>query len=246
MQELQQAYQQNYIHSVDRGLRGPRLVAARKLLQPVWQYLGTDVLEIGCSSGEALELMRESGRRPVGIDVGQRLVDEARELGLDARRVAPGELLPFQSETFDSVYASHVLEHTYSPFTLLLEIRRVLRTGGHAVIIVPNSMNLRRSAFARGHVSYYDVDNIYYTLRAAGLSPLLIKTDLPAAGRFKRTLPLTLGNWASPRQRSVLRFLPIMHLGINLYAVAQKLPGCGPNGLDDCRGEVGSAEEQLV
>jgi SAM-dependent methyltransferase len=246
MTGTEHAYQQSYIQEAERGPREARLSRARKLLQPVWPYLGTDVLEIGCSSGEALQLMRDSGRRPMGIDVGQSMIDEARSVGLDARCVAPDAALPFPSESFDSVYASHVLEHTYSPFPLLLEIRRVLRPGGHAVIIVPNSMNLRRSAFVRGHVSYYDVDNIYYSLRAAGLAPLLIKTDLPAAGRIERALPLTPGNWASPLQRSVLRFLPIVHLGINLYAVAKKVPGCGPNGFDDCRGEVGGGEERLA
>jgi SAM-dependent methyltransferase len=45
--------------------------------------------------------------------------------------------LAFADESFDMVYASHVLEHIDDDLTALGEIRRVLRPGGAAILPVP-------------------------------------------------------------------------------------------------------------
>ncbi len=45
--------------------------------------------------------------------------------------------LPFQNESFDLVYASHVLEHVQEDRQALAEIRRVLRPSGIAILPVP-------------------------------------------------------------------------------------------------------------
>lgn len=45
--------------------------------------------------------------------------------------------LPFRDESFDAVYASHVLEHIDDDEKALSEIRRVLRPNGMAILPVP-------------------------------------------------------------------------------------------------------------
>ncbi len=45
--------------------------------------------------------------------------------------------IPYPDETFDVIYASHVLEHVPDDRRAMREIRRVLRTGGWAVLLVP-------------------------------------------------------------------------------------------------------------
>lgn len=45
--------------------------------------------------------------------------------------------LPFEDESFDFVYASHVLEHVVEDLTAILEVKRVLKPGGVAVLPVP-------------------------------------------------------------------------------------------------------------
>ena len=45
--------------------------------------------------------------------------------------------LPFADASFDVVYCSHVLEHVADDRRALREIRRVLREGGWALILVP-------------------------------------------------------------------------------------------------------------
>jgi SAM-dependent methyltransferase len=49
-----------------------------------------------------------------------------------------GEHLPFAGESFDLVVCLWVLEHVREPLTVLHEVGRVLRPGGHLVFLTPN------------------------------------------------------------------------------------------------------------
>jgi SAM-dependent methyltransferase len=50
--------------------------------------------------------------------------------------------LPFDDASFDLVYASHILEHiTFLP-ALKREFKRIVRVGGHIVMIAPNYTSL--------------------------------------------------------------------------------------------------------
>lgn len=45
--------------------------------------------------------------------------------------------LPVTENSFDIVYASHILEHSVAPLVALLEWRRVLKNGGHLILWGP-------------------------------------------------------------------------------------------------------------
>lgn len=51
--------------------------------------------------------------------------------------------LPFDSNRFDVVVSTEVLEHLGAPFMILSEIVRVLRPGGLLCITIPNYWNIR-------------------------------------------------------------------------------------------------------
>lgn len=53
--------------------------------------------------------------------------------------------MPFDNGTFDCVIANHVLEHVGDVERALGEIRRVLRSGGHAILQTPYSSKLQRT-----------------------------------------------------------------------------------------------------
>jgi len=48
-----------------------------------------------------------------------------------------GKVLPFESESFDSLFCSEVLEHLFNPQEILPEIYRVLKPGAVGLITVP-------------------------------------------------------------------------------------------------------------
>lgn len=80
-----------------------------------------------------------------GLDIGfqgytdgaQPILDTA--IGVDTNYPGyNGSNLPFQSESQDYVYSSHCLEHIEHDYHTISEWFRVLKPGGHLVIVVPH------------------------------------------------------------------------------------------------------------
>src|SRR6059058_5738186 len=46
--------------------------------------------------------------------------------------------LPFKNRCFDSLYASHILEHTDKPKDAAMEFIRIVKSGGRVAFFVPN------------------------------------------------------------------------------------------------------------
>ncbi|MHB8528490.1 MAG: class I SAM-dependent methyltransferase [Caulobacteraceae bacterium] len=53
--------------------------------------------------------------------------------------------MPFEDDSFDFVFANHVLEHVGDDRRAVGEIRRVLRVGGRAILQTPFSRKLDRT-----------------------------------------------------------------------------------------------------
>jgi SAM-dependent methyltransferase len=62
---------------------------------------------------------------------------------------ASGEQLPLADAAADAVVASHSIEHTYNPRQMVREINRILKPGGEAVILTPNTASMSRHVFGR-------------------------------------------------------------------------------------------------
>ncbi len=175
-QEGQALYLKRFVHRVHKCMRQ---------LQAVREYIpkARDVLDIGCSAGYMMQAARELGMRGTGLDCSTFAVGLCRERGLRAV-VGDIDAMPFADATFDIVTAKHTLEHMRDPKAALAEMRRVLRPGGVALIIVPDAQYWKRFALLR-RGSYFRPDragwqhHIYYApahlsrmSQAAGLQPL--------------------------------------------------------------------------
>jgi ubiquinone/menaquinone biosynthesis C-methylase UbiE len=104
---------------------------------------GMDVLDVGCGQGIDLVRYARAGARVTGIDLTPRHVELARQhldaAGLEGEVVlGDAEQLPFEDGSFDRVSSNGVLHHTPDIAAALREIRRVLRPGGEARVIVYN------------------------------------------------------------------------------------------------------------
>ncbi|MGI9952300.1 methyltransferase domain-containing protein [Moorellaceae bacterium AZ2] len=111
--------------------------------EAIYEYLqpqaSTEILDIGCGTGNfSLELARR-GVKVTGIDVSEPMLARAREkaaqegvavrfLRSDARR------LPFPDESFDAVVSVTALEFVPDLGAALQEAYRVLKTGGRLVV----------------------------------------------------------------------------------------------------------------
>jgi SAM-dependent methyltransferase len=77
----------------------------------------------------------KTARRFVGVDTDAAMRDHPL---LHLRVKALGGTLPFRDGSFDLVTANMVAEHLPDPRSVLRDVRRVLRPGGHFVFHTPN------------------------------------------------------------------------------------------------------------
>jgi SAM-dependent methyltransferase len=103
---------------------------ARALVGEVarWAGRGASVLCLGCRNGIELDLFRARGLEPVGVD----LFSQRRDI-----LVMDMHDLLFPDDSFDAVYASHSLEHSFDLDAVLSEIHRVARDGAIVAVEVP-------------------------------------------------------------------------------------------------------------
>jgi len=159
---------------------------------------GECVLELGFGPGvDVARLWRAVGPsgRVAGADVSTEMVRHARRRnrtaiaqgGVDLRRAAATEL-PFADAAFDAVYATNSAQFWRDLAAGFSEVRRVLRPGGRAVVVVQPmskgataadardwSVRLRRSM---EQVGFVDVTGVERELR-----PLLTVAALGSVAR---------------------------------------------------------------
>jgi len=98
------------------------------------------VLDCGCGRGLILSLLREQlpDARLVGTDISQGSVDQTRNKGFEAEVADVSVHLPFDDEIFDCVVFGELIEHLVDPDAALVQIARVLKTGGTLILTTPN------------------------------------------------------------------------------------------------------------
>ncbi len=113
------------------------------------RYKGKKILEIGCGAGIDLMQFARAGATMSARDLTENAVELAtanlaREGYSGDIKQGNAEALDCADDTFDVVYSHGVLHHTVDTEKSIAEVRRVLKPGGEAVIMLYN----RNSWFA--------------------------------------------------------------------------------------------------
>jgi SAM-dependent methyltransferase len=153
--------------------------AAQRRFEIIERIKGTGtVLDVGCGSGEALEVAGQRGWIGVGVEPVEASAERARSRGLTVRTGTLSDAnLPLRS--FDLVAAWHVLEHILDPVAFLSELARYARPGGLVAVEVPNWRHRSRRVRGRDwdqlcpleHLSHFTPRTLRRTMRRAGLRP---------------------------------------------------------------------------
>ncbi len=96
------------------------------------------MLDIGCGAGEYLKVGSDLGMNVTGYDVDHSIKDYI--LNTYGFNVVSGDLNEntFQSNSFDVVVLSHVIEHLNDPELMIRNINKFLKKDGVLILTMPN------------------------------------------------------------------------------------------------------------
>ncbi|PYQ97519.1 MAG: hypothetical protein DMF95_09945 [Acidobacteria bacterium] len=105
------------------------------------RHSGESVLEIGGGLGTDLSQFARHGARVTDVDLSAGHLEHAKEnftlRGLEGEFMHhDAEHLPFPDNAFDVVYSNGVIHHTPNTHRVVNEIRRVLKPGGKAIVMM--------------------------------------------------------------------------------------------------------------
>lgn len=154
------------------------------------------LLDVGCGEGFGLAFFREHGWEVKGFDFSSAGVESKNPSCKDA--LTTGDVFALlQSEidagkTYDVVWLQNVLEHVLDPLDLLKSLRKLVSSGGLAVVTVPNDCSAtQRAAIAHRHIdsafwvappdhlTYFDYESLVRTAGETGWECVELTGDFP-------------------------------------------------------------------
>jgi SAM-dependent methyltransferase len=202
---------------------------------------GEDVLEIGLGYGTLSQVLLDRGANLHGADIAQGPVEMVRHrmrlrghADREAQIVQASALdLPHANGSFDRVFAIGCLHHTGDIPRAVLQVHRVLRRGGTAVVMLYNSHSFRQltkvalPALLRRRQSSDQVAALYDRNEAGEAAP---HVDYSSRGDVRRmfrsfsSLSIDTRNFDATRfiRREWMLGTVDRVLGLDLYITARK------------------------
>jgi 2-polyprenyl-3-methyl-5-hydroxy-6-metoxy-1,4-benzoquinol methylase len=140
------------------------------------------VLDIGCATGDRLEVFRRKGLDTYGVEISSSAKYARGHFGLNVKQ---GNLFEanYPDSFFDIITLHNVLEHMHNPQKIIEEVHRILKEDGTVVIQVPNIDCIQFKLFKKRWAAfdvprdlyYFNYNIISHLLENQGLK--IIKTD---------------------------------------------------------------------
>ena len=178
-----------YLYGVDRISlsRLPRAVLrvfSTRILNGLQEPHGANrLLDVGCGSGQSLEVYRALGWQASGIEVSPQACAACRERGVPVHEGTVFDA-PFARGQFDVILLSHVIEHVLEPVAMLRRVAEFLAPNGKLVVTTPNVRGLGFSIYracwfsldAPRHLFLFDPQTIRRLAVSAGLRAVRVVT----------------------------------------------------------------------
>ena len=174
-------YNAHYEGAYDEREMRWRQVCARDKARNLECLLGneevSELLEVGCGTGAVVaELARRNvGLRHVGVDVADpnEHVDPNAAHSMVQFMRYDGERLPFAAQSFDLVFASHVVEHVPNPRGFIHELARVARRAIYLEVPCEIHIRVSRESLQRtldiGHINAYTPESFALLVQTCGI-----------------------------------------------------------------------------
>lgn len=116
---------------------------------------GKKILDIGCGSGELMNIFNENNWQTMGVEPNERVRNYAiKEYGL--KIVDEKEIEKIQDRSFDVISLWHVLEHVPELQKRMNELKRIIKANGTLFIAVPHC-NSYDAVYYKEYWAAYDV-----------------------------------------------------------------------------------------
>lgn len=104
--------------------------AGRNLKNLCSNYIqqGQSVIDIGCSNGAGMQMLKNIGAEPKGIDIADKAIAIAMSKGFDCK-ISSFCNIPYEDSEFDHAFCSDVIEHVFIEDidSMISEIHRVIK-----------------------------------------------------------------------------------------------------------------------
>jgi len=177
------------------------------------------LLDVGCATGELMATARERGFDVYGAEIAPDGIARCREL-FGTERIVGKQLQQgdFPEQYFDVITLSDVLEHFPDPLGSLDMLGRMLKPGGHVMIVTPDTSSWTRKV-SGAKWPHYKEDHQYYFSRSNLAKMMSGRFDVLVAERAYKTLTLNYvaGVVQGYRDRGLARMLArfIQHLPVS-------------------------------
>ena len=162
------------------------------------------ILDVGCATGEFMDLARKIGLEVTGLDISAYACQVCRSNGFP---VIQGDIFSLQllPQSFGGLHVSHVLEHFAQPVAAVRRLHKLLAPGGVLYLEVPyqfdgwlDRLNTRRNRLSKypqwslHHRSFFSPRSLGRLLQQSGFD-ILHQTTFLACHRQLR--PAGLRKW---------------------------------------------------
>jgi 2-polyprenyl-3-methyl-5-hydroxy-6-metoxy-1,4-benzoquinol methylase len=137
-----------------------RLNLIKDLLKP-----GDKILDCGCATGFFLDLVKQKGYSPYGIEISDYAVQVAKEKFGDENifrgNIEDARFSAGQANVFSAIFMTDYLEHVRSPRETLSAAFRLLRPGGALIITTPDTSSLSKATLGKSWI-HYKTEHLFY------------------------------------------------------------------------------------
>ena len=137
------------------------------------------LFDLGAGYGVFLKRCQAEGYAQLtGIEASPRRAERCVELGL-AVSESTGETMADEPDVvargpFDVVHSSHVVEHVYDLRATMSQVRRLLKPGGIAIVVVPNILSENMLVISQGifHIRNFTPESLAHLFAVSGFEIL--------------------------------------------------------------------------
>ncbi len=154
-----------------------------------------------------LNILRGLGYQNLhGIEVSETSIQLARHKGIVCEKY-DGNTFPFDDAIFDLVGSINVLEHTDDPKLFLDEEYRILKSGGHLVVICPNFLSVTNNYHKQTRGILQKMENLAHLIMSIlTRSTTFRKMEMTISQHFQPdddavniTNPIAIKSWADSK-----------------------------------------------